>query len=264
MGRPKRVFPNRLQTFNLMHTRSVKMYSGVEITALHLVKETPQYYLSLDSWAHCCSQFKGKKDRTKLDFNIPVLTDDDCINFLDNKAWHDWTIKEKDNPDMKETTSFLSKLFPNKKLIFFYELKSLIGAYCHGSFLRYDENGNIDTTYNGDIKNRKYYNFKYKGLFNQDNIVFPNEITNLFDKYRVAVDEDKKDSAYKEYRKVIDNYILKNYDLTNTFINVCKNSVCCPFAFSDATVEGYSYEHAGEIYFVVTPEAIYFETERHF
>lgn len=61
MGRPKRVFPSKLESFNLLHTRKVKMYSGVEMTALHLIKETPLFYMSLESWAWCCSKFKGKK-----------------------------------------------------------------------------------------------------------------------------------------------------------------------------------------------------------
>lgn len=172
---------------------------------------------------------------------------------------------------MKETIAFLSKLFPDKKVVYFFELKSLIGAYTWGSFINYDKDGNVTPVTKHEIEQRKYYNFKYKGFFrgNGEPVNFPQEVIDLLEKYKTIESdtnkkEKEKDKAYDNYREAADEYIFKNHDLTETFAKIGEHSVCCPFAYSDATVKGMSYEHAGDILFVVTKDAVYFEIERHF
>ena len=66
--------------------------------------------------------------------------------------------------------------------------------------------------------------------------------------------------------------VYQKYNLTPLFIEIGKHSVCYPVAFTDGTADWHkekygktcSYAHAGEIYFVVTPDAVYFEIKRHF
>jgi len=40
-----------LSLYNKNHSEKVKMYCGVEITALYLVKETKDFYVSTEVWA---------------------------------------------------------------------------------------------------------------------------------------------------------------------------------------------------------------------
>lgn len=281
MARPKRVYPKQLPLFNLMHTRKVKMYSGVEMTALHLIKETPEYYISIDSWAFCCSKFKQKKKITELKYEIPVVTDAKAVEFLNENAWHDWVaertattqvnifspnkeiIPQIPDSDVLETLELLNKLFPDKKKVYFYELKSLISHYCHGSLISYDNDGNIEKPTEHDIKQRKYYNYKYL-MCNKD-IIYPDYINQLYDEYRKFESEENRTKAYHKYRDALDDYLMNNgYDLSETFIEICKNAVVCPYIYTKRCVKGSSYENAGDVYFIVTDDCVYFEDERHF
>lgn len=266
MGRPTRVYPKSLPQYNLLHTRKAKMYCGTEITGLHLVKETDQFHMGLETWSHCVGPFKQLKFGKELNFDIPVVTNEKSIEFLNKNAWHDWVakqLKSEKRGDIRETIAFLDRLFPDKKKTYFYELESFISTYCHGSFLSYDDNGNIEEPSEHDIKQRKYYTGKY---YRGDGKFESEEVKKLYDAYDKVRDSDKaiKDKAFTKYYDAEQDYVFNKYNLTDTFIDVSKNAVVCPYAFSDATVKGMSYEHSGEIYFVVTPDTIYFEVKRHF
>jgi hypothetical protein len=86
---------------------------------------------------------------------------------------------------------------------------------------------------------------------------------NVYDKMRGG-NEKKRTEAYQKFAEAERNYLYEHFNMTDTFVNVCENAVVCPYAFTHRCVEGSSYENAGEIYFIETPDAIYFETERHF
>lgn len=225
MGRPKRVYPSTLSLYDKFHTRLVTMMSGTKITALHLVKETEQFFWALESWAFCCGHFKAKKKNFQLQFNLPVLKDEKAKKFLKEHAWHDWVKKEykaKDT-DMIESVEFLNRLFPNKKKVFFLEIKSLVSGFCHGSFVRYDRDGNEEKPREHDLKKRNYYSSKYSGYT-----------------------------------------VIAKRDLTPVFRAIGEHVVVVPYVFTKCCVEGSSYENAGEIYMVITDDTVYFETERHF
>ena len=49
MSRPKAVNFKTFPLYDKYHTEKVKMYSGVEITALYKIKETKNFYLSLET-----------------------------------------------------------------------------------------------------------------------------------------------------------------------------------------------------------------------
>jgi len=258
MGRPKRVFPRNLKFHTIRHTEKVKMISGVEITALHLLKETEQYYMGIETWAFCCSKYKCKKEKAKIEFNIPTITDEKVVEFLDKKSWKDYVDKRKDSTDMSETVSFLNELFPDKKPVFFYELESLIATYCFGGFSKDKE----------DTEDRKYYNFKYQGLRAEIEKNQPDNITKAFNDYSESSKNKEDDKIttkkYNDYRDLADDFILKNYDLTDVFETIGLNSVVCPYIFTNSTMKGYSYENVGEIFFVVTEDCVYFQAKRHF
>jgi len=257
MGRPKRVFPHNLKFHTIKHTVKVKMMSGVEMTALHLLKETEHYYIGIESWAFCCSKYKCKKEKAKIEFNIPIIKDEKTIEFLNKKAWKDYVEERKDSQDMIEAVSFLNGLFPNKKAIYFYELEPLIGSYCYGSFS--DDRNDED---------RKYYNFKYQGMTKLIIESHPENIKKYYEAYLESSKNNEDDKItkkkYNEYRNLSDNFILENYDLTDIFESIGINSIVCPYIFTNQTMKGYSYENVGEIYFVVTDDCVYFETTRHF
>ena len=81
MSRPKAVNFKTFPLYDKYHTEKVKMYSGVEITALYKIKETKNFYLSLETWAHCVSKFKRKKPFV-LSINIPVIEDSKTVDFF--------------------------------------------------------------------------------------------------------------------------------------------------------------------------------------
>lgn len=267
MGRPKRVYPKTLHLYDKFHTRLVKMMNGTQITALHLIKETEEFFWSLESWAFCCGHFKAKKKNFELQFNLPLLSDEKTEAFLNKHAWHDWMQKEhkaKDT-DMLETTEFLNRLFPDKKKVFFYELKSLVSGFCHGSFVSYDRETGIEEKPSVHaMERRSQHNFKYTGMRTK----FPDEIDALH-KTWLAMDEKKvgekvADAAYDKFREKADAYLLENNDLTPVFRKVGEHVIVVPYAFTKCCVEGSSYENAGEIYLIITEDTVFFEIERHF
>lgn len=274
MGRPKAVSYARFSLYDKLHTTKTKMYSGVEMTTLYPIKETPQFYLSPEVWAYCASKFKiKKKNLSELKVDIPVITNQKTIDFLDKKCWRDWVDKQlkSGKTDMIETVNLFSKLFPNKKPIYFYELNSLLSAYNSGNFISYDKNGNVEEPSEHAIEQRKYYTQKYCRLKKIDT---PNYITELYEKYSAISEKQKalKEKAFDEWYNAESDYISKNNDLTDTFLDIGLHSVCYPVAFSKGTAEWYKekygkkcgYGEAGEIFFVVTPDAIYFDITRHY
>lgn len=276
MGRPKAVNIKPFPSYNLLHTEKVKMYSGVTMTALYPIKETKEFYRSIEVWASYASTFKRKKKNLTLSVDISTITDEKTIAFLNEEAWHDWVKKQKDSSDMQETIAMLDKLFPNFKKVYFYELDSILSNFSRGSFLRYDESGNVLPPTEHDIKNRKYMTHKYN-RFMGNNVP---EIKEAFEAYR-AVDKSDKNNKEQEklasekfriYYDLEDEYVYKHNCLDSVFTHIGQNAVCYPVAFKDNTAEWskdkygklIGYAHAGEILFVVTPDTVYFETKRHF
>jgi len=262
------------------------MYCGTELTALHIVKETEQYYISIDTWSGCCVPFKLKKKNGDLSYNIPVLKDEKAIKFLNENAWHDWVAKElattqvnifsKDkelvphipDSDTVETLAFLDRLFPDKKKVFFYELTSIISSFCHGAFISYDKEHNIEEPTKHDIEQRGYYTSKYIGRFNGGAVTYPDNVNALYaiyDKIERSKENEKiKQAAYHNYAIAQNEFLLANHNLTDTFIALGENAVVCPYAYTHCCVKGSAYENAGEIYFIVTDDTVYFQDERHF
>lgn len=257
MGRPKRVYPSTLHLYDKLHTRKVKMYSGVELTGLHCVKETDQMYISLDSWCSCCGPFKKFKYGFDLQFDIPIAGQD-VKEFLQKHAWGDWVareIKDKDQ-NMIETISFLDRIFPDKKKVYFYELQHLVSGFTWGTFGEIKDG--VRLLSDKRDKNLRYYNYKY-----QDQLI-PKEIT---DKRYPAVrieDEKKRSEQYSLYYEEACNWIMANANITDLLYELGTNVIVCPYVFSKCVVEGSTYENAGDIYFIVTDDAVYFETARHY
>ena len=266
--RPTRVYPKSLPKYNKLHTEKVRMWCGTEITALHCIKETQHFYISISSWAFCCSTFKKLKYNTELKVDIPILTDENAKTFLNHHAWHDWVQKEKTdrkNSDMIETLDFLKRVFPDKKPVYFYELKSLVSAYCHGSFINYDrETDEIKKPDSHDIKTRKYYTKKYFGEISGNDVEYPDFLQESSKAWRECKDEEKRSELLSKHHDLERDWYYKNHNLTDTFIEVCKNVIVTPYIFTDCCVAGSSYENAGDIYMIVTNDTVYFETERHF
>ena len=71
MSRPKAVNFKTFPLYDKYHTEKVKMYSGVEITALYKIKETKNFYLSLETWDESVSVFLLRLNDNKNIFEIP-------------------------------------------------------------------------------------------------------------------------------------------------------------------------------------------------
>jgi hypothetical protein len=57
---------------------------------------------------------------------------------------------------------------------------------------------------------------------------------------------------------------MKYRTRVDDFIEIGHNSLVCPYIFLDSSINGYEYEHAGDLYMVVTPDSVYFDVARHF
>ena len=136
MSRPTAVHFDKFGLYTELHSEKTKMMSGVELNTLYPIKETAKYYMSIPVWAHCASTLKHKKEGFKLSVEISEITNKETKKFLDKECW-------EDHRDDLESIALLSKLYPNKKIKYFYELNSIISAYTHGTFLRYDDEAKL-------------------------------------------------------------------------------------------------------------------------
>ena len=269
MGR-KSVNIKSFPEYNLLHTEKVKMYSGVHITTLFPIKETKEFYRSVEVWSPYAWTFKRKKKNVVLSVDIPTITDDTTIEFLNKRAWHGWTESNKHRSDVTETLTMLDKLFPDHKKSYFYELDSIIHFFTDGIFVSYDDNGNIKEPSENDIFYRKYLTHKYYMFIGRKDP----KIKAAYEEYLEADASDKNNSVEKleAYLKLSEDFAYENYCLDGVFADIGQNGVCYPIAFSDNTAEWsrekygklIGYAHAGEILFVVTPDSVFFEIKRHF
>lgn len=266
MGRPKAVNLKTFNQYDKLHTTKVKMYSGVEMTALYPIKETDEFYRSIESWSYCASTFKAKKKNCTLEVNIPIITNPKTIEFLNKNCWSEWVIKQKDNSEMIETLAFLKRLFPDKEAVYFYELDSLLCAYNHGHFISYDDNGEIKPISKNILEQQKYYNGKYNRFPDNE------ECVKMRKRWTEETNETLKKQYLTEYLNFEKDYSFKHNNLVETFIEIGQNAVVYPVAFTNGTADWHlkeygkvcPYAHAGEIYFVVTDDKVFFEVKRHF
>jgi len=215
MGRPKRVNFKTFHEYDLLHTEKVKMLSGVCMTTLYPIKETEQFYRSIEVWAIYASTFKRKKKDFTLSVNIPTVTDEKAIEFLNKKAWHDWTTYNKDSSDVKQTLTMLDKLFPNHKKSYFYELNSILSAFAYGELVKYDDDGNVMEPSENEIEYRKYLTHKY----NRHNHHNP-EIKAAYEEYRKADSDESGDQKFKIYYNLDEDFAYKNHCLDEVFISI--------------------------------------------
>lgn len=272
MGRPRAVNLKTFPLYDKLHTEKVKMYSGVEMTALYPIKETEHFYRSIEVWASSASQFKHKKKEFNLEVNIPILTDAETIKLLEENAWDDWVAREMKDEDekgeMTEAIGMLKKLFPDKEPVFFHELSNLMVAYNQGTFISYDrETGEVKEPSETTLRRRKSYNRTYNPRFSE-----AEECVKMRERWTSQTDEALKAQYLTEYANFERDYLYEHNNLMKQFIEIGKNAVCYPVAFSENTAEWskekygklIAYAHAGEIYFVATADKVYFEITRHF
>jgi hypothetical protein len=260
MSRPKTVRYDTFHLYDKLHTIKQKMMSGVEMTILYPIKETTQFYVSPEVWSSCASKFRMKKDK-ELKVDIPIVDNEKTVEFLEKNAWHDWAKKEHSSSETLEVINLLNNLFPDKECVYFYELHYLLNGYNWGYF-----SGEVFSDHIAE--QRKYYTYKYNHWKGMD---VP-EIKKAYENYRSETDENKKQKRFHIWYDLMQDYAYKHFNLTDVFKDIGEHGVCYPVAFSHSTAdwskEKYGkllgYAHAGEIYFVVTADKIFFDIERHY
>jgi hypothetical protein len=181
-----------------------------------------------------------------------------------------------------EAADFLKKLYPNHTFKFFYELSQIFSDYNHGTFVSYDDEGNVEKPSEHHLETRAHLTQKYNKFqtVKKDSEFFQPEIKELYDKYSnytkenkgKAYDEDVSSQLFDKFYDREREYVFENFDLTNTFIDISKHGVCLPMAFKEGTADWHkekygtvcSYAHAGETFFVVTEDSVYLEVKRHY
>lgn len=268
MGRPKRVIFEKFGEYDKLHTIKTKMICGVEQTTLYPIKETKEFYISPEVWAYCASKFRMKKKNVTLGVDIPVIDSDKVSDFLLKHCWEDWVKKEGGNSDISEAVALLDKLFPDHEKLYFYELNSLLTIYNQGTLISLDDNGNSKPMNDNRLKRINYYVNKYAMFYDE----LPDEILELKTAWHKCKDEKKRPELMDIFLEKQSAWAFENLGLLEIFIEIGKNSVCYPVAFSNGTgmwgIEKYGkpteYSNAGEIFFVVTKDKIFFDISRHF
>ena len=277
MGRPQTVSIKTFPKYDKLHTEQTKMMSGISFNTLYPIKETPLFYMSCEVWAYCASKFKKKKKNLpKLEVNIPTLTDKESIDFLAEKVRKgDKYIKD----DVLEAKTFLQRLYPDHEYKFFYELDYIFNGYIQGDYISYDSDGNVEEPTEYELKHRAYVSTKYNRFIGMRKDEPVTHLKVLYEKYQAyeKIKGDKKSGdikqeLYNEFADAQEKYILEHHDMTDMFIKISQHGVCLPMAFTNNTAEWskekygklVGYAHAGECFFVVTPDTIYLNVKRHF
>lgn len=160
MAKRKVYTSEELNLYDKLHTEIIQQRRGTSINVLYLIKETPKYYISLNTYTYCCYMFKKIKKDFNLSVNIPVLSDNTTIDFLTEASWEDYIEENIDtNIDLRQVIIFLDKLFPCHKKVFFYYGISLTSDHCFGTLNKF----NVEKPNNPDFEERDYYRlFKNK------------------------------------------------------------------------------------------------------
>ena len=268
----KTVNPNKLGEYNLLHTIKTKMISGLSITTLFLIKETEHNYLSSPVWAFCARDFKGKKNKTTLSVDIPILKNKKAEEFIAKNTWDGYLEKEIENDkdsDFREAVEFLNRIFPNHKKSYFYEFEVILNAYLWGTFSDKDRDGNPIEISDALLRRRKFFTSKYKRHKKE----LPEEINTLWNNYKLFEgDDDERSGLYEKYYKAYSDHLYEHDNLDAVFSLIGDNSVCYPVIFNDGTADWHKkeygkvcpYAHAGEIFFIATEDTVYFSIGRHF
>lgn len=272
---PRTVVYHNFHLYNKLHTVISTMMSDIKMTTLYAIKETKHYWMSQPSWAYCATEFRVKKTTVpELSVNIPVINDNKTIKFLEEHAWKEWVNKQltNDESDMKEAIAYLDRVFPDKEKVYFFELDAIISKYLWGSYKEFNEDGTPIPYEDKKRELAKYMVMKYgRYKFNPESP----ELILAKQKYvesRTAKKPNGDDKLFEAYMKIQEDYFWQHANIMHELITIGENSVCFPVAFSNGTadwsIEKYGralgYANAGEIYFVTTPDKVYFEVKRHF
>lgn len=135
MVRKRKIYASKeLSLYDRLHTELVQQRQGTSINVLYQIKETPNYYISLNTHTYCCSMFKKIKKDFSLSVNIPILSDKATIDFITDASWENYVEEKIDTDvDMQQVLSFLDRLFPNHKKVFFYESIAITKDHCFGT-----------------------------------------------------------------------------------------------------------------------------------
>lgn len=262
MGRPRRVIYEKFKDYDLFHTQKTEMMSGVVLNTLYAVKETALYWMGIESWAYCAGKFRmKKKNLPELSVQIDIVTDQKSVNFLEENSWSNYIEDNPRNIDLKESVDYLDRLYPEHKKVYLRSFADeILVCYNNGVFLADNE---------FRLKNSKRINANHNRSKSKDP-----KVLKLLEKYKnyKGADSDKSYELYSDYKKLKSEVDWKENNLIPTIVDICSKAVCFPVAFSNGTgmwgIEKYgrpmAYSNAGEIFFVVTEDAIYFDITRHF
>lgn len=253
MSRRAVVYKNASQ-YNLLHTTKVTLWNGNVVTALYNLKETAKFYTSMSTWGGI-KAFKAKKENVDISVDIPIITDEKTIHFLEISHYVNYV----DESHKNELEAF-AKIFPNKKIKYSPKLKEYSRAFTHNHF---KDKRNETIEYIKDINRETCTTLQ---------IPLPDDIKCLDDDYFSEKDDEKRFTIYQEIQKSKNDFFYNNHNQTEMLDYIGKNTVIYPMAFQESTFEWYKEDHgkefpaahAGEVYFVTTDDSVYFTKNRHF
>lgn len=275
MGRPRAVVLKNFKDYDKLHTEPTKMMAGVYLNTLYPIKETAHFYTSCEVWAYCANKFKKKKKYLpNLEVKIKELQDSKAVNFLKKYDSEEY-IYEEFKEEAKEAIDFLKKIYPDHNYHRCRRLEQILSAYNHGTLVRYNEIGEEREPNDIDIKRRKALThdfFKFYGATGKAGDKIKTAYENWSKADRSKLTEEERDRLFSEYYLEEREYVFKKHDLTPIFRTIGEHAVCLPMAFTHGTADWHkekygktcAYAHAGEVFFVVTKDSVYFTITRHF
>jgi hypothetical protein len=232
--------------YTIPHLEQVEGYTGRKANGLFMLKAGETWYTTIRGWAFCLpSKFKRLVSRFTPSCDLPVVTDERFIRWAE-----DWSYEKNKGPfafkyegDTAAARDFLANLTGKRAVAVASDLfESILGSYLHGQL------GDRSSTTSNGKHSRDAYEVVNKG-WQFDG--FPGLYENKRKTMQIFRETDEL--VYEEPENV-----EGGVDFINMLCDVASKMVVCPFVFAKVIME----RRDGEIYFINTPDAIYFSVRR--
>jgi hypothetical protein len=236
--------------YTIPHLEQINSYSGRQANGLFMLKAGKQWYTTIKGWSFCLPRrFRRLLTTLTPKVELPVLTDERFIRWAEDHTYENsndgpaWLRFEYDG-DYGVTRDFLANLFGKPAFALCSDLMdSILGNYLHGQL--------------GSGK-------QYDGKPSRDAFTMKSHGWQFADDFPGIRAENRTDmQQYLENKEAPTRYpepsqIEGGKEFIDMLCDVASKMVVCPFVFPKIILG----RRDGEVYFINTPDRIYFYIRR--
>lgn len=229
-----------LKTYTVPHLEPFQQFSGEIINGLMMLKSNKKWYTTIIGWCFCLPRrFKRKMSNFTPSFNLPVLTDERFLDWAENHNWKDGDLSE----DGLAVKSFLSDLIGKPAVSMCTEMfEQVLTDY-------------VWQTYKNPkpVRDEKWSRAAYRMY----------DLGWQFDDHFPGIRDAKIEQlevwkATKELVKKEPSEVEGGIEFLTMLTTFAEHTVVCPFVFPELILN----RRDGEIYFINTPDTVYFTIRR--